>query len=114
MAPTRAPDPNQKLNAVEMRALSEPAHVAAERQKRNRFFEEKMVPTSGLDSNQRPSEAKEPSIEGGRLRACGTPTKEPFSSLKKMVPRVGLEPTLLSELDFESSASTNSTTGACF
>ncbi len=29
-----------------------------------------------------------------------------------MVPRVGLEPTLLSELDFESSASTNSTTGA--
>ena len=31
-----------------------------------------------------------------------------------MVPRVGLEPTLLSELDFESSASTNSTTGACY
>jgi hypothetical protein len=31
---------------------------------------------------------------------------------KQVVPRVGLEPTLLSELDFESSASTNSTTGA--
>ena len=29
-----------------------------------------------------------------------------------MVPPVGIEPTLLSELDFESSASTNSTTGA--
>jgi hypothetical protein len=71
-----------------------------------------MVHTSGLDSNQSPSEATEPSSERGRLRACGTPAKEPFSSLKKMVPRVGLEPTLLSELDFESSASTNSTTGA--
>jgi hypothetical protein len=63
-------DTNPKLDAVEMRALSEPARVAVERQKRTRFFEEKMVP------------------------------------------RVGLEPTLLSELDFESSASTNSTTGA--
>ncbi len=30
-----------------------------------------------------------------------------------MVPPVGLEPTLLSEPDFESGASTNSTTGAC-
>jgi site-specific DNA recombinase len=34
------------------------------------------------------------------------------SEESEMVPRVGLEPTLLSELDFESSASTNSTTGA--
>jgi hypothetical protein len=66
----------------------------------------------GQASNLRPSEAKEPSIERGRLRAYGTPTKKPFSLQKKMVPRVGLEPTLLSELDFESSASTNSTTGA--
>ena len=35
-------------------------------------------------------------------------------SLKRivMVPQAGLEPALLSEQDFESSASTNSTTGA--
>jgi hypothetical protein len=64
-------DSNPKRDKVEMRALSEPARVAEERQKEEHFFEEKMVP------------------------------------------RVGLEPTLLSELDFESSASTNSTTGAC-
>ncbi len=31
----------------------------------------------------------------------------------QMVPPVGLEPTLLAEPDFESGASTNSTTGAC-
>ena len=36
----------------------------------------------------------------------------PICLEKQVVPRVGLEPTLLSELDFESSASTNSTTGA--
>ena len=30
----------------------------------------------------------------------------------KLVPPVGVEPTLLAELDFESSASTNSATGA--
>ena len=32
--------------------------------------------------------------------------------IEKMVPLVGLEPTRLAALDFESSASTNSTTGA--
>jgi hypothetical protein len=30
-----------------------------------------------------------------------------------MVPLAGIEPALLAELDFESSASTNSATGAC-
>ena len=71
MVPRSGLDSNPKLDLVEMRALSEPARVAEERQQKNHFCEEKMVP------------------------------------------RVGLEPTLLSELDFESSASTNSTTGAC-
>ncbi len=31
----------------------------------------------------------------------------------EVVPLAGLEPALLAELDFESSASTNFTTGAC-
>jgi hypothetical protein len=35
-----------------------------------------------------------------------------FRAQKRMVPQAGLEPALLSEQDFESSASTNSTTGA--
>jgi len=38
------PTSNPKLDKVEMRALSEPACVAVERQKRIRFFAEKMVP----------------------------------------------------------------------
>jgi hypothetical protein len=72
--------------------MREPARMAAERQK-NRSSKKKLVPRSALDSNQSPSKAKEPSIERGRLRACGTPTKEPFSSLKKLVPLIGFEPT---------------------
>ncbi len=32
-----------------MRALSEPARVAAERQKKIRFFKEKMVPEAGFE-----------------------------------------------------------------
>jgi hypothetical protein len=43
----------------------------------------------GQASNPRLSEAKEPSIERGRLRACGTPPKKPFSLQKKMVPTGG-------------------------
>jgi hypothetical protein len=35
-------------------------------------------------------------------------------SLETMVPLAGIEPALLAELDFESSASTNSATGAFF
>jgi hypothetical protein len=44
MVPRSGLEPNPKLDIVEMRALSEPARVAVERQKRIRFFEEKMVP----------------------------------------------------------------------
>jgi hypothetical protein len=49
MVPKNGPNSNPKLDAVEMRALSEPARVAGERQKRNRFFEEKMVPETGFE-----------------------------------------------------------------
>ncbi len=69
-----------------------------------------MVPRAGLVSNQ---------LSAALMRALSEPApaaaeriKENHSDTGRMVPRVGLEPTLLSELDFESSASTNSTTGA--
>ena len=51
MVPNVGLNSNPKLDVVEMRALSEPAHVAAERQQKSHFFFEKMVPNVGLNSN---------------------------------------------------------------
>jgi hypothetical protein len=44
MVPRIGISSNPKLDEALMRALSERARVAAERQKKIRFFEEKMVP----------------------------------------------------------------------
>ena len=50
---------------------------------------------------------------GDPLMQAPAPVRWAFQSLLLwMVPQAGLEPALLSEQDFESSASTNSTTGA--
>lgn len=51
---------------------------------------------------------------GEAERGNGEPAYKPTSSVVKikMVPLAGIEPALLAELDFESSASTNSATGA--
>jgi hypothetical protein len=49
VVPRSGLDSNQLFDAVEMRALSEPARVAAERQKRIQFFEEKVVPETGFE-----------------------------------------------------------------
>ena len=47
------------------------------------------------------------------LKQAPVPVRRTYQSLLIwMVPQAGLEPALLSEQDFESSASTNSTTGA--
>lgn len=68
------------------------------------------MPGTGLVSNQ---------LGAAEVRALSEPApaaaeriKENHSDTGRMVPRVGLEPTLLSELDFESSASTSFTTEA--
>jgi hypothetical protein len=53
----------------------------------------------------------DPGLSRFRLSNIGV-TQVGVYSEKKMVPVVGLEPTLLAELDFESSASTNFTTPA--
>jgi hypothetical protein len=46
-------------------------------------------------------------------RPAGTKRRtETLALLREMVPLAGIEPALLAELDFESSASTNSATGA--
>ncbi len=49
LVPETGLDSNHKLASGEMRALSEPARVAVERQQRIRFFEEKLVPLIGFE-----------------------------------------------------------------
>jgi hypothetical protein len=91
MLPRIGQDSNPKLDEVEMRALSEPARVAAERQKRIRFFEEKMLPRIGQDSNSK--------LDAVEMRALSEPARVAAERQQrirffeeKMVPETGFEP----------------------
>jgi hypothetical protein len=62
-------------------------------------------------------EIRNPAINQTRLRGFqrareGTARQSRYSCTNAVVPLAGIEPALLAELDFESSASTNSATGA--
>gem|GEM_PF-6815923 len=50
----------------------------------------------------------------GKNKPSGNGSFQPFPEGLSVVPPVGLEPTHLSALDFESSVSANSTTGAYY
>jgi hypothetical protein len=63
--------------------------------------------------NRTDHEANRPNQKAfGWQIANGTTAHKVSFKLRGMVPLAGLEPAFLSELDFESSASTNFTTGA--
>ena len=98
-------------------------HFAPRRTKRKQRHQSRkraaeMVPVAGSSPNANPRRVgrrRRANKGGAPSRTKSEPNGRGRNSREAgMVPPVGLEPTLLAELDFESSASTNSTTGARF
>jgi hypothetical protein len=52
-------------------------------------------------------------MESDAAQLAATARQAEAAKQRRLVPLAGIEPALLAELDFESSASTNSATGAC-